>query len=102
MVCQVLSQYEAKDDRMGAYLSRVNEIKQTFNKFNIEQIPREKNVIADLLANLAIHLRVDKQQSVSLEYQKQPSIYRCELSVNCSNSINEEDWRTPFLKYLKE
>ena len=82
---------------MGAYLSKVNEIKQTFNKFNIEQIPREKNVIVDLLANLAVHLRVDKQQSVSLEYQEQPSIYRCELRVNCSNSINEEDWRTPFL-----
>ena len=44
--------FQAKDSRMTAYLKVAKEKSDRFEKFSIEQIPRDQNTQADALANL--------------------------------------------------
>ena len=52
VVRQMNGSYEARDQRMSAYLIKAKQIQSTFDKFSIEQIPRSENARADALANL--------------------------------------------------
>ncbi|XP_057790905.1 uncharacterized protein LOC131007998 [Salvia miltiorrhiza] len=54
LVAQQLSGgYHIKEDRMRAYHSKIVELKKKFVEFRIEQISREENTRADLLARVA-------------------------------------------------
>ncbi|KAK0604330.1 hypothetical protein LWI29_014567 [Acer saccharum] len=54
VVRQVNGTYEARDQRMSAYLNKVKQLQSTFDEFSIEQIPRSENTRADALASLEI------------------------------------------------
>ncbi|KAK1568798.1 hypothetical protein Q3G72_028909 [Acer saccharum] len=54
VVRQVNGTYEARDQRMSAYLNKVKQLQSTFDEFSIEQIPRSENTRADALASLDI------------------------------------------------
>ena len=47
---QVNGMYEAKEERMRKYLSRVIRLMKRFEKADFVQIPREENVEADTIA----------------------------------------------------
>ncbi|XP_065630881.1 uncharacterized protein LOC136068105 [Quercus suber] len=53
IVGQVQGDFEAKDERMQGYLSRVKCLQLEFNSFNLLHIPRNGNAHADSLAMLA-------------------------------------------------
>lgn len=61
-----------------------------FQEFHIEQIPREQNIVADLLTNLAIHHGAVEQKTVILEYQNQLHIVKSSVEVN-SSTITDGD-----------
>lgn len=72
---------------------------QVFNEFHIEQVSREHNVVANLLANLAIHHGIVEWKTINLEYQDQPHICGTQAEVNY-NTIKNDDWRCSFLEFL--
>ena len=53
VVNQVLGVYQAKGDNMVAYLAKVREAMKKFKGVRMEQVPREKNHRADVLAKIA-------------------------------------------------
>ena len=53
VVNQVIGLYQAKGDNMVAYLAKVQEAMKKFKGVRIEQVPREKNHRADVLAKIA-------------------------------------------------
>jgi hypothetical protein len=53
VVNQVTGLYQAKGDNMVAYLAKVQEAMKKFKGVRIEQVPREKNHRADVLAKIA-------------------------------------------------
>jgi len=50
---QVTGEYQAKDPHMATYLEYVQELKESFDVFELVHVPREQNARADLLAKLA-------------------------------------------------
>ena len=50
--------YQARDLKMTTYLKKAMELKEHFSDVNIKQIPRDKNLHADALANLGSDVQV--------------------------------------------
>ena len=49
---QFSGEYEARDERMDAYLKLVQKLAQKFDCFALTRIPRSENIQADALAAL--------------------------------------------------
>lgn len=70
-----------------------------FQEFHIKQIPREQNIVADLLTNLEIHHGAVEWKTVILEYQDQLHIVKSSIEVN-SSTITDDNWRHPIMEFL--
>ena len=68
---QVNGMYEAKEERMKKYLSRVMRLVKRFEKADFVQIPREENVEADTIAKEA---STNESMDESDEVQYMPRI----------------------------
>ncbi len=64
---QISGEYQARDKRMLAYLLVVQSLLSKFEFTQVEQIGREHNSHADILAKLATVLEIDLQRTVSIE-----------------------------------
>lgn len=53
VVEQINGDFEARDQRMQRYLSKIRQLQSNFEAFSIKRIPRSKNSHADSLAILA-------------------------------------------------
>ncbi|XP_071915303.1 uncharacterized protein [Coffea arabica] len=53
VVCQILGKYEAREQVMHRYLSKVHQLIAHFESFEIQRIPRSQNKQADALSRLA-------------------------------------------------
>ncbi|XP_071924890.1 uncharacterized protein [Coffea arabica] len=53
VVCQILSEYETREEVMQRYLSKVHQLTTHFESFEIQKIPRSQNKRADALSRLA-------------------------------------------------
>ena len=92
---QVNGMYEAKEERMKKYLSRVMHLVKRFEKADFVQILREENVEADIIAKEAsANESIDKLDEV----QYMPSIDVPEVQ----QVDNRENWMTPIISYLKD
>ncbi|XP_057803219.1 uncharacterized protein LOC131018518 [Salvia miltiorrhiza] len=97
LVAQQLSgAYHVKDQRMKAYHCKISDMKQKFMEFKIEQISREENTKADLLARMA---------SVVEQTWNEEIILLCDTrEMGTSQVISVEirdDWRAPIIHFLK-
>uniref|UniRef100_A0A2N9G140 Uncharacterized protein n=1 Tax=Fagus sylvatica TaxID=28930 RepID=A0A2N9G140_FAGSY len=97
---QISGEYQARDDRMSAYLTVARTLLAEFGSTHVAQIGREHNSHADILAKLAMTLELDIQRTVCIETLEQPSFQDQEVSV-CSISIRPS-WMDPILSYLKD
>jgi ribonuclease HI len=97
---QISGEYQARDDRMSAYLTVARTLLAEFGSTHVEQIGREHNSHADILAKLATALESDIQRTVCIETLEQPSFQNQEVSV-CSINIRPS-WMDPILSYLKD
>ncbi|XXG83702.1 hypothetical protein AAC387_Pa10g1395 [Persea americana] len=66
--------YQARDDRMAAYLAHTKELLSQFEKAEIRQVGRESNSYADALANLASAVEAGNRKTVEVETLREPSI----------------------------
>jgi ribonuclease HI len=102
---QVDKSFEAKEEGMRKYLEAVRSMEKTFASITVEHLPRDQNEEADALAKLAacggphslgVFFEVLYSPSVPTESQHIMAIDQAELGEDL------DDWRTPFVKHLKE
>ncbi|XP_013658791.1 uncharacterized protein LOC106363622 [Brassica napus] len=71
---QYSGEYEARDERMDAYLKLVQDLSRDFNHFALTRIPRSENTQADALAALASSLDSGLRRVIPVEFIEHPSI----------------------------
>nr|XP_027124399.1 uncharacterized protein LOC113741115 [Coffea arabica] len=98
VVRQVLGEYEAKDETMRRYLSKIHQLTAYFTYFEIQRIPRSENKRADALSRLASTSFSDLNKTVLVEVLDEPGYVE---EVACP--IHSEDtWMTPFILFLSQ
>jgi ribonuclease HI len=97
---QINGEYMARDERMSAYLLKVQTAMTDFETVRIEQIGRNLNNHADALATLASVLSADFKRFIPIETLTTPSI---DQPANYINAITVGPcWMDPYVTYLKE
>ncbi|XP_027171695.1 uncharacterized protein LOC113771297 [Coffea eugenioides] len=76
VLCQILGEYEAKDETMQRYLSKVHQLTAYFKSFEIQRIPRSQNRLADALSQLASTSFSDLNKTVLVEVLSEPGLKR--------------------------
>ncbi|XP_013629257.1 PREDICTED: uncharacterized protein LOC106335311 [Brassica oleracea var. oleracea] len=71
---QYSGEYEAKDERMDAYLKLVQDLAQDFDHFALTRIPCSENTQADSLAALATSSDPGLKRVIPMEFFEDPSI----------------------------
>nr|XP_027120710.1 uncharacterized protein LOC113737727 [Coffea arabica] len=96
VVCQVLGEYEAKDETMQRYLSKVHQLIAYFESFEVQRIPRSQNRRADALSRLASTSFSDLNKTVLVEVLSEPAYLE---EVACPVNTGET-WMSPFILFL--
>uniref|UniRef100_A0A2N9FSE9 RNase H type-1 domain-containing protein n=1 Tax=Fagus sylvatica TaxID=28930 RepID=A0A2N9FSE9_FAGSY len=97
---QINGEYMARDERMSAYLLKVQTAMTDFETVRIEQIGRNLNNHADALATLASVLSADFKRFIPIETLTTPST---DQPANYINAITVGPcWMDPYVTYLKE
>ena len=76
MISQVLGEFQARDDRMAAYLEKVKAELQNFPRHEVKHIDREDNANANALEKLATSRDAELLRLVLIEIVAEPSITR--------------------------
>jgi ribonuclease HI len=97
---QISGEYQARDERMLAYLTLARSLLTEFELIHMAQIGRKHNSHAIILAKLATTLESDIQRTVCIETLDQPSFLNQEVAVCSINS--QSSWMDPILSYLKD
>ena len=66
--------YQAKREKMVAYLEKAKELLGLILTVSIEVVPRSKNINADTLAKLASTRDAELLNTISIEFLAKPSI----------------------------
>ena len=100
VVNQISGEYQARDERMALYLRAVKNSMSKFEFIQVEQIGREHNSHADILAKLATAKETDMERTVTVEVLDSPSTQNVELDVfNITRPV--ASWMDPFVAYLQ-
>ncbi|XP_024018842.1 uncharacterized protein LOC112090833 [Morus notabilis] len=99
VIGQVKEEYQARGEKMGAYLRKVKEELVKFKNYEILQIPRTENANADTLAKLASSRESDTLDVVPIEELERPTI---EEKVKALIVQAGENWMTPLIQYLMD
>ncbi|WZZ77688.1 hypothetical protein YC2023_098260 [Brassica napus] len=117
---QFSGDYDARNDRMDAYLRVVQSLAKEFKFFELTKVPRRENVCADALAALGSKLCDQVKRTIPIHRIEKPSI---DISTETANFVTTEsetttlsptnddsemtdqdqlipDWRTEFIQYL--
>ena len=71
---QFNGEYTARDERMEAYLTHVQNLAKNFDEFELTRIPRGENTSADALAALASTSDPSLRRVIPVEFIEKPSI----------------------------
>ncbi|RVW39351.1 Transposon Ty3-I Gag-Pol polyprotein [Vitis vinifera] len=74
VVRQVQKEYEAKDERMTQYLTKVRDTLQWFTEWTIEKIKRTENGRANALTGIAASLPIKEAILLPIHVQTHPSV----------------------------
>nr|XP_027093655.1 uncharacterized protein LOC113714056 [Coffea arabica] len=96
IVCQILGEYEARDEVMHRYLSKVHQLIAHFESFKIQRIPRSQNRRADALSRLASTSFADLNKTVLVEVLTE-SGYEGEVVYPI---YSEDIWMGPLTRFL--
>ncbi|KAF8111888.1 hypothetical protein N665_0071s0027 [Sinapis alba] len=108
-------EYDARNDRMDAYLRLVQNLAKEFEFFELIKVPRGENVYADALAALGSKLHDQVKRTIPIHRIETPSINLAEekiLAIAPITEIQPEepiiddqptlDWRTELIDYLAD
>ncbi|XP_057786780.1 uncharacterized protein LOC131004173 [Salvia miltiorrhiza] len=93
---QFSGSYHIKDYKMKAYHCKINEMKQKFMEFKIEQISREENTKVDLLARMTSAVEQTWNNEITLLCDTRDMGTSQVFSVEI-----QDDWRAPIIHFLK-
>ncbi|XP_027158219.1 uncharacterized protein LOC113759836 [Coffea eugenioides] len=96
VVCQILGEYEAREEVMHRYLSKVHQLVAHFESFEIQKIPRSQNKRADALSRLASTSFSDLNRSVLVEVLAEPGYIE---EVVCPVYLGDT-WMGPLIRFL--
>ncbi|XP_027174121.1 uncharacterized protein LOC113773696 [Coffea eugenioides] len=96
VVCQILGEYEAREEVMHRYLSKVLQLTTHFESFEIQRIPRSQNRRADALSRLASTSFSDLNKTVLVEVLAEPG-YLAEVVYPIYPG---DTWMGPLTRYL--
>ena len=74
MTNQLSGDYQARDDKMAAYVAHAKELLSQFERTEVRQINRKSNSHADALASLASAVEAGNKRTVEEETLQEPSI----------------------------
>uniref|UniRef100_A0A2N9G5Q6 Integrase catalytic domain-containing protein n=1 Tax=Fagus sylvatica TaxID=28930 RepID=A0A2N9G5Q6_FAGSY len=94
-------EYSARDERMMTYLSITKSLLSKFESVQVEQVRREYNSHADILAKLATALESDLHRSVTVEVLSAPSTLIDTVDRVCGTNM-EPSWMDPLIAYLRD
>ena len=80
VVKQVTEEYQARGEKMAAYLRSSHTLLKSFNGYSIVQVPRVDNTHANALARLASTKEVDLLGLIPVEQHARPSIAEEEVN----------------------
>ncbi|KAL0406040.1 UNVERIFIED_CONTAM: hypothetical protein Slati_3917900 [Sesamum latifolium] len=98
VVNQVKGNFEAKEQRMAQYLDLVRTFCQTFERFELECIPRSDNEEADQLAKLASSVTAIRDRNIILLNQEHSEIEEATKEVLVNS--NMPCWKDAIEAYL--
>jgi ribonuclease HI len=101
VVNHISGEYLARDERMMTYLSITKSLLSKFDSVQVEQIRREYNSHADILAKLATALESDLHRTVTVEVLNAPSTLIDTVDRVCGIST-EASWMDPLIAYLRD
>ncbi|XP_070013753.1 uncharacterized protein [Nicotiana sylvestris] len=99
VVNQILGTYTAREARMQQYLEKVWELIKQFQDWKIRQIPRDENLEADALANLASAADVTNDANTSVIHLFHSVIDPDANEVNFNNLT--WDWKKEIMAFLQ-
>ncbi|XP_048613404.1 uncharacterized protein LOC125587236 [Brassica napus] len=112
VVSQFSGDYDARNDRMNAYLKIVQGLAAEFEFFELVKVPRGENVYADALAALGSKLHDQVKRTIPIHRIEKPSIDILTDQTTIIAPITETDtlvtdefgpdWRTEFIDYLSK
>ncbi|XP_024016221.1 uncharacterized protein LOC112089703 [Eutrema salsugineum] len=86
---QFHGEYEAKNDRMDAYLKVLKDVASEFSTLELTKIPRDENATADALAALATNSDPDLRRTIAIAAIERP---RIEPAPNCNIITRRRDY----------
>ncbi|XP_058103714.1 nucleosome assembly protein 1;2-like [Magnolia sinica] len=93
----VTSEYQAKEERMIAYLQKAWEFMSKFPRCDVNLIPRSENSKEDTLAKVATMAEDDIPRSIPIEFLAEPSINKSDsdtiIPVNSAPKLDGLDSR---------
>ncbi|XP_073154213.1 uncharacterized protein [Henckelia pumila] len=93
---QVNGSYEVKSDKLKEYMKAIEEARGLFDEVMFEQIPRESNEKADVLAKMDSSLHNWKNREVVVQVKLTPSTELAPVAPE------ESDWRKDLLEYMEK
>ena len=97
VVSQIQGEYEAKDERMARYLSKVRNTLDKLSKWAIKRITRTENVQANVLAGIVVTLPI-KEVVLLLVHLQTTSIA---VAPVCNTSETSVGWMHEIETYLQ-
>ena len=98
---QLSGDYQARDERIAAYLTHAKQLLSQFERAEVKQIGRESNSHADALANLSSAVEAGNKRTVEVKTLEKPSIelqpLRQVMCVDLGLS-----WMDPIIAYLRD
>ena len=102
MVRHVQKEYEAKDERMTRYLTKVRDTLQWFAEWTIEKIKRTENGHVDALAGIAASLLIKEAILLPIHVQTNPSVAEASTCNTIeANQVDGQDWTEAIIRYLR-
>ena len=94
VVNQVNNTYQAKEEKMVAYLEKAKELMGSILAVSIDVVPRSKNVNAEALAKLASTKDTELLNAISVEFLVEPSIKQRQDIMKLEE---EPSWMDPII-----
>lgn len=89
--------YIAREARMQQYLEKARDLIRQFQSWKIVQIPKEENVEADTLANLASAAEATNEENASVIHLFHSALDQDKNEVNFNNLT--WDWRNEIINF---
>lgn len=99
IVNQLNKEYEAKDERIIAYMHKVWELASDFKSIEFRHFARDQNRHADGLAALATVLETDTPRTINIEVLQEPSIGT--EGVISDIQTSSPSWMNEIIAYLQ-